>query len=294
MDTSPNATIAEFLGRKPTDNEVDVYGLTHPGKVRKENQDHFLICSLHKRLQVHQTSLPEMGGLGGDTERLAFFAMVADGVGSGTRGEAASRTAIESFSRYAAHSMHCYYTADPSNEEEFTWALTEAAVRTHQELRKLTEGDPAKSGMATTLTLLLGVWPRAYVLQVGDSRYYLMKDGELTQISRDQTLAQQLVDDGVFTPADASRTPLADVLSSSIGGSETKPVVTGFDNDWGYVHLMCSDGLTRHVTDEQIAHRLREMTSCRQVSEQLLQDALDDGGTDNITIIVGRVQEKED
>ena len=65
-------------------------------------------------------------------------------------------------------------------------------------------------------------------------------------------------------------------------------MVTGIDNDWDYVHLLCSDGLTKHVSDEQIAERLRSLTSSKQTCEALLQDALDDGGNDNITIVVGR------
>jgi protein phosphatase len=80
------------------------------------------------------------------------------------------------------------------------------------------------------------------------------------------------------------------VLSSAIGGSATTPVVTGIDQSWDYVHLLCSDGLTKHVGDEQIAARLRSMTSAKQACEDLLQDALDDGGSDNITVIVGRSQ----
>ena len=142
--------------------------------------------------------------------------------------------------------------------------------------------------MATTLTLMLFVWPRAYLLQVGDSRYYILRDGGLTQISRDQTLAQVLVDDDVFSRTEAAKSPLSNVLSSAIGGSESTPVVTGIDQDWNYVHLLCSDGLTKHVTDELIATRLRSMTTAKQVCEALLQDALDDGGSDNITIIVAR------
>ncbi|HIF05830.1 MAG TPA: hypothetical protein EYQ64_02455 [Gemmatimonadetes bacterium] len=110
----------------------------------------------------------------------------------------------------------------------------------------------------------------------------------MTQISRDQTLAQVLVDDDVFSRAEAAKSPLSNVLSSSIGGSESSPVVSGIDNDWDYIHLLCSDGLTKHVSDEQIAARLRSLTSSKQTCEDLLQDALDGGGSDNITIIVGR------
>ena len=140
--------------------------------------------------------------------------------------------------------------------------------------------------MATTLTLFIGIWPKIYLVQIGDSRYYLLREGVLTQVSRDQTIAQDLIDQGVLARAHASR--WADVLSSAIGGSYARPVVTRIDQDRSYVHLLCSDGLTKHVSDEQIAERLRSMTSAQQVCEDLLQDALDGGGTDNITIIVGR------
>ena len=101
--------------------------------------------------------------------------------------------------------------------------------------------------MATTLTLYLGIWPRAYLLQVGDSRCYLLHDGELLQITRDQTMAQELIDLGVLRRTDAGAAKLAHTLSSSIGGRQTAPVVTKMDLGWGDVVLLCSDGLTRHV-----------------------------------------------
>jgi len=142
--------------------------------------------------------------------------------------------------------------------------------------------------MATTLTLYLGVWPRAYLLQVGDSRCYLLHEGELVQITRDQTMAQELIDAGVLARAEASRTRWAHTLSSAIGGRQTAPIVTRLEQQWGNVGLLCSDGLTTHVPDDRIRERLQTMTSARQVCEDLLQDALDAGGSDNITILVGR------
>ncbi len=292
MNTIEKALNAQALGRKPTDEQVDFYGLTHPGKVRKENQDHFLLSALHKRMEVYQTSLPDTSKLYGEAERLALRAMVADGVGGAPEGETASRVALEDVSQYAIGSMDCYYTADPTDDQAFTQSLADAALHCHEDLRQRS-GATAGGGMATTLTLMLFVWPRAYLLQVGDSRYYILRDGELTQISRDQTLAQVLVDDDVFSRTEASKSPLSDVLSSAIGGSETTPVVTGLDQDWNYVHLLCSDGLTKHVSDELIAERLRSMTSAKQACEDLLQDALDDGGSDNITVIVARAVKNE-
>ena len=292
MTTIENVQDAQALDRKPTDEQIDIYGLTHPGKVRKENQDHFLLSALHKRMEVYQTSLPDTSKLYGEVERLALLAMVADGVGGAPEGETASRVALEDVSQYATGSMDCYYTADPSDDQAFTQSLADAAFHCHEDLRRRS-GATAGGGMATTLTLMLFVWPRAYLLQVGDSRYYILRDDELTQISRDQTLAQVLVDDDVFSRTEASKSPLSDVLSSAIGGSETTPVVTGLDQDWNYVHLLCSDGLTKHVSDELIAERLRSMTSAKQACEDLLQDALDDGGSDNITVIVARAVKNE-
>ena len=107
----------------------------------------------------------------------------------------------------------------------------------HEDVRERSGADSG-AGMATTLTLMLFVWPRAYLLQVGDSRYYILRDGTLTQLSRDQTLAQVLVDDDVFSRTEASKSPLSHVLSSAIGGSATTPVVTGIDQNWNYVHLL--------------------------------------------------------
>ena len=161
--------------RKPRDDEIDVHGLTHPGKVRRDNQDHFLICSLRKQVVARLTSLPDPDHLMADSERLASLFMVADGVGGAAKGEEASRVALEA-----------------------------AAGESHAELLRRGQENAEYRGMATTLTLYLGVWPRAYLLQVGDSRCYLLREGELSQVTRDQTMAQEMVDAGIMTPADVA------------------------------------------------------------------------------------------
>jgi serine/threonine protein phosphatase PrpC len=274
--------------RKPRDDEIDVYGLTHPGKLRTENQDHFLICALRKQMVVNLTSLPDAENLLAGSERLSLLMMVADGVGGGAKGEQASRIALEGVTKYVSRSMRSYYAAGSADDREFFEALQEGALQCHAELVRRGEEDPEYRGMATTLTLYLGVWPRAYLLQVGDSRCYLLQNGELTQVTRDQTMAQELIDLGVMTRAAAAGTRYERTLSSSIGGRQTAPVVTRFDLAWDTVVLLCSDGLTKHVSDQRIGERLRTMSSAKQVCEDLLQDALDDGGSDNISLIVRR------
>jgi protein phosphatase len=143
--------------------------------------------------------------------------------------------------------------------------------------------------MATTLSLGIVVWPWMYVVQVGDSRCYVYQDGVLRQVTRDQTLAQELVDQGVLSPERAHASPLNHVLSSAIGAPEAVPEITRVDvRQRGCVILVCTDGLTKHVTDAEIAAHLGQMASAEQLCRTLLQLALDRGGSDNITLVVGR------
>jgi protein phosphatase len=286
--TSPQVHAPPYPDRKPRDDEMDIFGVTHPGKVRSENQDHFLVCSLRKEAVVHQTSLPESSNLTAGSERVALLMMVADGVGGGQKGAEASRIALEAVTRYVSGCMACYYAATTGDDHEFFDALQNGALQSHAEILRRAEESPDYRGMATTLTLYLGHWPRAYLLQVGDSRCYLLRGDELVQISRDQTMGQELIDMGVMRPADVAGTRLEHTLSSSIGGRQTAPVVTRFELTWDTVVLLCSDGLTRHVSDERIAGRLRESRSSRDACEALLQDALAGGGSDNITAVVRR------
>jgi len=274
--------------RKPNDREIDIFGLTHVGLVRSENQDHFLISTLRREVFVHQSSLPQ-SAVRSSNERMALLAVVADGVGSSIMGGEASRQAVEGILHYISACSQCFYRVDPTDLASLHAALEQAVMQVHGEIARAREEGPTEArGMATTMTVWLGVWPHAYLLQVGDSRCYTMRDGTLSQISRDQTVVQDLVDAGVLTPSQAEKSPLSHVLSSAIGGQEAAPVITRFDQTWDQIGLLCSDGLTKHVSDERIADVLRHMTSARQACETLLQDALDAGGSDNITIVIGR------
>lgn len=278
--------------RKPTDAELDNYGMTHQGKVRKENQDHFLLASIYKRLQIISSSLPPSLQPKDAEDRVAYVAMVADGVGGGAGGQVAAATAVESAMQYVNDSMACYLGRE-DNETGFADALQRAALRSHEAILERREALAETRAMATTLTLFLGVWPRYYLLQVGDSRYYRWREGKLMQITRDQTFAQALVDSGALTPEAAGQSRLAHILSSALGAEETLPVVTPMDADWRNVHLLCSDGLTKHVSEARIGEILGTMTSAKQACEQLIQEALDGGGTDNITVVIGRLVPKD-
>ncbi len=254
--------------RKPRDEEIDVYGISHRGLVRANNDDHFLIGSLRKRVNVRLSSLAELSQIPLGEERIASFIMMADGLGAGAKAEQASRLALEVATRYVAESARCYVRV-VEEEMDLGHALEEAARACHEAIQERAAAAPSTT-MASSLTLFIAVWPWVYLLHTGTSRYYQFRDGKLIQCSVDQELMQP-----------------------SASGFATPPLVTRLPNSWNTLHLLCTDGLTKHVSDERITERLVTMQSARQVCEDLLQDALDNGGTDNVTIAVGRPIDKD-
>lgn len=222
----------------------------------------------------------------GATARLASLAVVADGVGGRAGGEAAARRVVQELVRVVSEGFPDVDADQEDDPEAFSRFLQDAALDCHETLLGMRNGDEAPP--ASTATLFLGLWPHAYLLQVGDSRCYIFQRGSLHQISRDQTWAQDLIDSGAMSHMSAERSRWAHVLSSAVGGETATPEVTRITRDWGDVVLICSDGLTKHVSDERIEKCIRDMSSARQVVEDLVADALEDGGTDNIAVVVGR------
>jgi protein phosphatase len=289
--STPSDPALAAVPPKPRDQELDAFGLTHKGKVRATNEDHFLLASLHKTMRVRATSLPNPELLEVPSERLALLMMVADGVGGANAGEEASRAALESIALYVTETMQCYYRADPANERAFIEALQAGAAACHAAVLERSAGHPERRGMATTLTLGLGVWPILYLLQIGDSRAYQLLDGQLVRLTRDQTVAQDLVDTGVLKPTDLPRSPLSHVLSSAIG-AESKPAVTSVRLVPTVTTFLCTDGLTKHLSDEHIRQRLTSISASVEACRTLVDDALNAGGSDNITVICVRVRQR--
>lgn len=279
------------LERKPRDDELDLFGLTHPGKVRPENQDQFLICTVHPQLVMHGTSIPEHDRLPLRGERVATILLVADGVGGGSRGREASELATRAVAQYVMSSLECFHAVGASTGERFFGALSDAALDAHEAVLAESADRADVNRMATTLTLAIIVWPWAYVVQVGDSRCYHLHGGELHQVTKDQTMAQALVDVGALEPSKIKGSRLNHILTSALGGTEALPVVTRVELRRDSVLLLCSDGLTKHVTDAEIADRLRTKESSAQVGRALVDLALERGGSDNITVIVRQAKE---
>jgi len=286
-------TITETTVARPTDDELDLFGITHRGKVRSENQDQFLVCTVHPQVVIHGTSLPNAEGLPLRGTRLATILVIADGVGGTSGGSEAARVATESITGYVSSTLRCYHAAGSGTDDEFLDALRTAALEAHAAVLSKSALRPGGGRMATTLTLSIVVWPWLYVVQIGDSRAYFY-DGTLRQITRDQTIGQELVDQGILPVERLAHSPFRHVLSSAIGADEALPVVTRVDiRERRTCLLMCSDGLTKHVTNAEIESAFREIKSSEQLVRDLLDLALSRGGSDNITIIAARAPLKE-
>ena len=276
--------------RRPIASDVDAFGLTHAGKVRRENQDQFLIASLHKLLKVHQSSLPADDITPLITESRGYLFVVADGVAGRPDGAAASGTALRTIAHYVTHLTDLYRRVDSDKEAMFLAELEASVWKSHEVLRAQGDREYEGRGGATTLTLVAVLWPRAYLVQVGDSRCYRLRGGRLERVSKDQTVAQSLIESGALTQTDAHRSPFKSVLASALGGREALPETTASDARWDDIMLLCSDGLTRHVTDAELEHELQTVTSSEASCRRLVDLALERGGEDNVTVIISRLK----
>lgn len=266
---------------------VDSFGLTDVGKVRSNNEDHFVIATLRKSVALEHTSIEareSFDAIRGSTARLFI---VADGVGGRPGGELASGSAVESLVQYIAQTVGCFNNADVEKENEFLLQLESAVERVHDRIQK--ELGAGGHGPATTLTMATLVGPRAYIVHVGDSRAYYLHGGRLRQLTADQTTGQYMVDVGAWTEDQAARAGVGANLISAVGGSEMLPKIGLVDLAPGDTLLLCTDGLTKHVADEQLAAMLGRGESAEATARALLQAALDQGGTDNITVVVARL-----
>lgn len=268
------------------DVHVDSYGLTDVGKVRRQNEDQFAIASLSRSLSLQHTSLSDTSTFERFGQTAAHIFVVADGVGGVAGGELASGTAVEALTQYMAQTAGCYYNVDVIGEHEFLDRLEQAARHAHDRVRA---HSPKGQGPATTLTMVTMLWPRAYIVHIGDSRGYHLRGTRLRQFTRDQTLGELLVDEGVVTEQQARDSGLDNVLASAVG-AEIEPSIGVLDLRYDDTLLLCTDGLTKHVADDRIASILRAAPDAAAACSTLVHEALDGGGTDNVTVVVARMR----
>ena len=264
---------------------VEAHGLSHAGKVRGANEDHFAIMTLQKSVQLRETNLQDMTLLDRLRKPEVHILIVADGVGGAVGGKIASGVTVRSIVEYLAEAVGCVQDFDVDREHLFLDHLSQAVERGHNRLKEMFQ---TQGGPATTLTMVTLVWPRAYVVHVGDSRGYYLRRGTLRQFTRDQTMGDFLVDIGAVTEQHAQKAGLYNVLSSAVGG-ELVPNVGVVDLEEGDSLLLCTDGLTKHVSDERITEILSR-ESVESATQSLIDAALEGGGTDNVTVVVAKAE----
>jgi serine/threonine protein phosphatase PrpC len=272
---------------RPMTSDVDVFGLTHRGHVRSTNADHFLIASFHRSLRLHATSIGEIGPR--ETESRGFILVVADGVGGLDAAAEGSARALATVSQHLLHASEICSQMAVEHEQNAIEELKTAVGHAHRALLEEAQqaGVPAT---ATTLTMYAAFWPRAFVVNVGDSRMYRLRGSNFQRLTTDQTVAQMMVEAGAMTPESAERSRLKHVLWSAVGSNEIAPDVLVTDCDVRDRTLLCSDGLTKHVADDEIRDYLARDLTSEAMCKALLDLALSRGGTDNITIVSGRVR----
>ena len=264
---------------------IESYGASHVGHVRTANEDHFVIASLQRSVQLRQTNLDDHGLIERLCGPMAYLYAVADGVGGVSGGREASGLAVGTIVEYLSETVGSYHAVAPGREHDFLEPLQSAVQRAHDRLLGAFDSHGGQ-GPATTLTLALLVWPRAFVVHVGDSRAYHFRAGALRPLTRDQTMGAYLVAQQAISEQQAERAGLNDVLASALGAQDMTPVVGVIDVKPGDVLLLCTDGLTKHLSDERIAEVLAGGADARERCSRLVDRALADGGRDNVTVVV--------
>lgn len=262
----------------------EVVGMTHQGKVRESNQDHFMVADLERTVRVRQTSLPASEEpMLVDPEGTVM--MVADGMGGHGNGELASAVVLDTVLEHMAYAMPSVRPHDEATERDLALELGTAIERCQERLRTVAARKGASPSMGTTLTLAYVRWPDAYVAHVGDSRLYLWRAGQLEQVTHDHTLAQR-VRDRYGSADDLSH--LEHVLVNAIGGDGRVPEVEShrLTLSPGDRLLLATDGLHGELPAPTIGGLLAGAESPAEACHRLVSAALDAGGHDNVTTVV--------
>ncbi len=230
------------------------YAKTHKGNVRKLNEDAVYI--------------PE--------DESGFFAVLADGMGGHSAGDVASSLIV---------STVCTYFCDMDAASVTQDHLKDALCRANTLIWNESRANLNRKGMGSTATVAVFTDGKAFIGQVGDSRAYLFRDGALKQITTDHSYVQMLLDKGLINPEEAASHPHKNIITRAVGTEKDVDVdLFSVELQPDDVILLCSDGLSNAVSDEQIAGILSDDLSA--AAEGLIQAALDNGGTDNVSAVI--------
>ena len=255
---------------------VSIACLTDAGRVRKGNEDAFIVTDLTQAESIGSPG--ELTGAPVGAGRLLLA--VADGMGGAQAGEVASRMAVKGVARQ-------FITA--SEQRPVSSCLIEGLRAANRDIRMAAQANQNYQGMGTTMTVAVIQQGHAVIGQVGDSRGYLIRDGQIQQITKDQSLVQTMIDAGRITKESAAHFPYRNIILHALGAEdEIEPAISSITLASGDYLLLCSDGLSNKVGDAEMLNIVLGAESLDAACEKLTVLANERGGEDNITLIVAR------
>ena len=262
----------------PPDIDIEVFGKTDVGLIREHNEDNFLVADVTGSVRAADGRPPFTFKLG---EKGALF-LVCDGMGGAAAGEVAAQMAADAI-------YESLTAAEPQPRDGFARLLRRAVQRANERIFIQSRDNQSERGMGTTCTAAALVDDTLVIAQIGDSRCYLLRDGKLAQVTKDQSLAWQLIEAGAMTAEEAKAFEHANIILQALGVQETVEVVLSqVSLRKGDVALLCSDGLHGPVADEEMLAVLISEHDLGKAGDALIQKALDRDGPDNITVVLAR------
>lgn len=241
---------------------------TDLGRVRENNEDKF---------EYYVSEDPAVLATRG-----AIY-LVCDGMGGAAAGQIASELAAKTFIDVYLH--------HPSDDPQV--AMAAGVTAANRFVLDVSRAVPSRQGMGTTLSALILMQDKAFIAQVGDSRVYRLRNGELLQLTEDHSWVEEALKLGLITPAEAENHPYKNVITRAVGTEgDLSPDLFTHDLQVGDVFMLCSDGLIRHVSDTTIACLLAEHDPA-EATWRLVGTALQNGGSDNVTVIIVRIDALE-
>ena len=272
---------------------VEIHATSHIGRVRKGNEDNYLLLNISDAKRW--TGAQDDNEFVIETQRFAvddngIVMAVSDGMGGALAGEVASTMAVETVSERLLSEDIDQTLSPESFDHHLISKLYEATVNANFLIHDQGRTDPQYQGMGATFTGL-GVTPQAAdIIQVGDSRAYLVRNGKIYQITKDQSLVQQLIDAQQITPEEAETHTLKNVILQALGAqNEIYPVSARVQPHRNDVFLLCSDGLSNKVSAAGMQRAvLDNFDALENACVDLIREANENGGEDNITVIVAK------
>jgi len=272
---------------------VEIHATSHVGRVRKGNEDNYLVLNISR--EKAWTSTQDDGEFVVESQKFEIddegvIVAVSDGMGGALAGEVASTLAVETVSEKMLDADAAKAAAEADADHHLISRLYDATVFANHVIHEQGRSDPQFQGMGATFTGM-GVSPEAAdIIQVGDSRAYLIRDGQIYQVTKDQSLVQQLIDAQQISAEEAETHTLKNVILQALGAqNEIYPVAARITPCNGDIFLLCSDGLSNKVAAAEMQEIVTENVDNLQTAcAELIKLANENGGEDNITVVIAK------